>query len=244
MGIAKKLPRSPKAKVVKVIKNLSKSPVPPKRDPYGVVAREWRSPEVDLNVRSVRFVQDLHQDTAFYTSLPETRKEIDRDLCSKCARLACKARVNAISLTSTKLDAYNAKAEVIECGSYVPPIGFKNTKGLIDGCNTIRTGTAWAMRVSVGSQVGLVNVKTNRVIGNATVSRVCLGPKEDMLAVHARKNHLFIEQKITKKAACEQLTQKMPGIVGNLIWKNSSDLSVIYLEDVVIVLRDSKGNLI
>ena len=185
---------------------------------------------IDTNLRSLKRF-NLPTGSR-YTLLPDSQRKNSRHLCTKCGIPRCDLRDDRA--IGSKVYGHQAKLEVTECMDFHPPIGFQSTAGLVDGCNTLRLGDVWKKRVQKGDYIGLVNVATGELFGDATVLKVATGSKDDVLKRHAFKNHLAIDKGLGRARATEALTKLLPSIYGNLIYNNASKLTAIYLCDVNI----------
>lgn len=184
---------------------------------------------MDMNLRSLR-----RQPGGGFTFVPKSQEGNRRNACDHCC-LAEKCRVKA---NNDIHRSWGAGVIVQTCLEYQPPIGFQDAKGLWDGANTLRLGSAWCKRVKTGDKVGLVNTKTGEVIGSATVSRVKCGPRDSIIFSHSKYNHLLISDKHTKRDAAAAITKMLPNIYGNLVWKNAKTATAIYFKDVKLKEKD------
>jgi hypothetical protein len=120
-------------------------------------------------------------------------------LCDVCGNKdACRLR----SALGALGKAQRAKVMIPECGAFMPVIGFTETRGLEDGFNTFRRGLGWARRVMVGQRVGLYDLKADQMFGQAVVENVISGPLEELLSIHASRNHLMkgLPEEVTSEA--------------------------------------------
>ena len=175
---------------------------------------------INLNLRSLR------KDGEKFTVSPKSVLEKQRHLCSHCAYSSdCKHAKRSAEARQELIES-----RVLECGGYSTPIGFSNLTGLdSESFNTLRLGSAWAKRVQDGQEIGLVCTKTGELVGRKKVVRVVVGPKDRIINDHAYKNHLMLGMK--RGAAAKKMAKVLPGIYGNLIYKNNKMMTAIYLSD-------------
>lgn len=174
---------------------------------------------IDLNVRSIKKVEGNYQLT------------VNRSLCGHCGNQEdCQTLEKITSIE----DAQSVTTQVRSCPDYLFPLMFQNAAGTASSFNTIRLGSTWGSRVERGDVIALISKKSG-VFGFATVKSVKVGEKDDIILKHAYKNHLYMGSGMKKKDAGEHLLSKMPSIYGNLIVKNNSTATVIYLENCSII---------
>lgn len=152
-----------------------------------------------------------------------------RTLCDYCATACCDVRA--------MLDETAARGTITltsSCISYQPPLLFQNQHGLFDGSNTLRLGSAWYKRVKKGDWIGLVDARSKEVFGEAKIGRVVCGTRDEIIAKHSRKNHLYFQDDIGKMEAAIKMRKLLPAIYGNLIFKNATTATVIYFSDVYL----------
>ncbi|MET2951262.1 ASCH domain-containing protein [Vibrio owensii] len=142
----------------------------------------------------------------------------------------CAANADCKALKS--LQRLNKKhgvtSRIEECQSYLLPILFRPPYlGLESDFNTVRLGKAWAARVYVGQEVALID-KEGKQIGKAEVVRVESGDMPEMLAEHARYNHMMLDNPVVDYA--QSLHKVLINCYGKLFVEANSGLSVIYLK--------------
>lgn len=165
-----------------------------------------------LNYRSVKRVNNVYQ--CLKSSLCD-----DCGVQAECPTLKSKSRLERKS---------GASMMITHCPSFVYCLMFQNRKGThLESFNTIRLGKSWSERLKEGDKVALVD-KTG-VYGFAEVLTVGLDTVEKIVMNHAYLNHLYIEQNLSQEEAGKDLLKKMPSIYGNLIFKNNTHATVIYL---------------
>lgn len=160
------------------------------------------------------------------TILTAPQKAAKRLCESCCSQLDCKHKV---ALERLEL-AHSIPVIIKHCPHFVYPIVFRDSKGLIAGCNTMRMGKAWSNRVERGDAVGFVD-KDNKVFSTATVKEVLLLSKAEALAEHSHLNHMLIEDSLGKQEAAGKLAKILRNNYGNLVYKNNDLITVIYFNE-------------
>lgn len=107
---------------------------------------------------------------------------------------------------------------------FAPPfVGLNHEK-----FNTIRLGTSWSKRVSIGDEVYIQSSKDRLVFSKALVNEVIVGEIGELLLVHAQFNHNELHETDGKSA--ERLYQLMLKLYGpHILSSPRKKATVIYL---------------
>lgn len=116
-----------------------------------------------------------------------------------------------------------------QCSDYQPVLAFKSLAGTEGEFNTFRLGGAWYNRVRVGQQLGLLNHLCEKV-GDALVTGVHCGSKDDMITSFAAGNHLMIAAKPDDPVA--ELTRKIRNLYGPNFMARAELMTVIELRRI------------
>jgi len=177
--------------------------------------------KINTNYRSVQALTNEQGDRRFWNP-----KAPLCDGCGKadtCATLKSKKRLEKKS---------GATLSVSECAAFMYCLVFQDPKGTgAPRFNTIRLGKAWSARVRPGDHVALVN-KAGQVYGIVEVEDTETWDKESIVYNNAWMNHLYIGTGMDLEQAGLDLLRRMPGIYGNLIYKNNKEATVIRLRQV------------
>lgn len=139
------------------------------------------------------------------------------DLCERCGRYD-----KCSKSTKIRQDAFVMST----CKSFLPIVLFVDTTGTDDEFTTIRLGLAWQKRVDNASRVALFSKKQG-YYGEASVTFVDGGLKEDIIYSGSRTNHMMLdfEGKDHFKSLCDIVKKAY----GNLIWKHNDQATIIGL---------------
>lgn len=127
--------------------------------------------------------------------------------------------------------AVNAKCELqplTACALFVPAIPFQDEVGLDRLANTVRIGVAWTQRLLIDQVIALYHVRRGEVFGLSRVRWLYAGPIHDMLATHARHNHLMLDQ--PPETAATTLYNWQRQNYGPRIVHDDTKLTAIYLQ--------------
>lgn len=116
----------------------------------------------------------------------------------------------------------------VKCETFLPALPFTDELGLDRRCNTIRVGKAWTERLVIGQTVALYHAKRQTIFGHSTVLATIAGPISDILAAHARFNHLLLDT--PPAAAAETLHSWLRRNYGPRIIHENTRISAIYLQ--------------
>lgn len=84
-------------------------------------------------------------------------------------------------------------APATACSAFMPAIPFVGQVGMDRLFNTIRVGQAWPKRLSQNQVIALYEVREKFIFGHARVLTTIAGPIDEILAHHAKANHLMLE---------------------------------------------------
>lgn len=116
-----------------------------------------------------------------------------------------------------------------QCSDYQPVLAFKSLAGTEGEFNTFRLGGAWYSRVRERQRLALLNHLCEKV-GDAVVTSVHCGPKEDMIAQFAAGNHLMIAAQPEDPVA--ELTRKIRNLYGTNFMARAELMTVIKLKRI------------
>lgn len=106
---------------------------------------------------------------------------------------------------------------------FIPPV-----IGVEDEFNTFRLGGFYQKRLSIGSQIYLLNEKEKMIFGRAHVENIDVGALGEMLLIHAAKNHTEIGN--DPNTAPERLYETIRHIYGPHIAVLTKKTTVICLK--------------
>ena len=106
---------------------------------------------------------------------------------------------------------------------FIPPI-----VGVDNEFNTFRLGGFYQKRLSIGSQVYLLNEKEKMIFGRAHVENIDVGALGEMLLIHAHKNHTEIGN--DSNTAPERLHETIRRIYGPHIATLTKKTTVIFMK--------------
>lgn len=122
------------------------------------------------------------------------------------------------------------------CNMFVPGLGFAPPLKGLDGIfSTFRASSVWYERARVVHDThktfGLWNTKTGEFISYARLKNAYRGPFHDLMARHARLNHLCKDKMLTDAEAAEWLPKQIRNLAGSRYVKRPDQIcTVIYLE--------------
>ncbi|HFP9309502.1 TPA: hypothetical protein ACJI3N_005235 [Raoultella planticola] len=148
-------------------------------------------------LKQTRWVKRLEDGS--YTIKSHSNIHKQKDLCDVCGiKIKC-----PIYEARSRLLACGASFELNSCARYVPIVTFRRPLvGLSQRYfNTLRSGTAWANRVSQDSIVCLADAGTGEPIRFMKVAFTTSGPVNEMLKKHSRLNHLCLGGETQGKVA-------------------------------------------
>ncbi|MEY0234233.1 hypothetical protein [Providencia manganoxydans] len=171
-------------------------------------------------------------ESGVYTIEPESIRARNDNLCQICA-------ITSNCPIQIALNPHQTDAEVAirSCARFVPSLTFRPPYlGLgFDYFNTLRVGTTWLDRLSVGKVIALVNPKGD-ILRFGKVAKVVSGDLDKMLRIHAKFNHLAMAGKNIKEV--ERVIRKS---YGHFLTKESK-LTAIYIEKVTREIVDDIDN--
>lgn len=152
-------------------------------------------------------------------------------MCEQCARKDDCETLNQVAELE-EMRGIDLKIDV--CSEFEFALVFQSAKGLdAPVFNTMRLGSSWINRVDPGDYVSLV-VK-GEFYGRAKVLSKEFGDINTMVMTHAANNHLYVNDGRGRVEIGSEMLKKLPGIYGNLIYRNNIDkgMTVIELEPVI-----------
>lgn len=106
---------------------------------------------------------------------------------------------------------------------FIPPV-----IGVEDEFNTFRLGGFYQKRLSIGSQVYLLNEKEKMIFGRAQVQGIEVGSLGEMLLIHGHRNHTEVGN--DPNTAPERLHETIRRIYGPHIATLTKKTTVIYMK--------------
>lgn len=149
-------------------------------------------------------------------------------LCGVCGlQNTCQVPGSFLALA----EALGATAQVVECRSYRPVIGFADRAGL-QGVrfNTFRRGKGWFNRAPAGTVVGLYDLAADDLFAVARVIEAHAAPLGDLLPVHAHENHLMLARAPGDPVA--KLAAELVKLYGRTYAALDQEYSVLVMEEV------------
>lgn len=117
---------------------------------------------------------------------------------------------------------------VNRCDTFLPALPFTDERGLDRKCNTIRVGKAWTERLRIGQVIALYNPRSKVIFGHSEVLATTAGPIDDILATHARFNHLLLDE--PQATAAATLHSWLRQNYGPRIIHEKTRLTAVYLQ--------------
>lgn len=165
----------------------------------------------------------------YYSMVSKTRLEKERvealELCNQCGKKAiCKTSAaiqQGVTLDSPFLMTLRG------CEEFEHKIKFRNPIGFRDRFNTIRLGDA-NEKFIVGNSISLCDLDGN-VIARAEIMKIVVGPKDDILLAHSKRNHGMKKSRGTRAECAAAMLKQMSRHYHSRLWERTEHLSAVYM---------------
>lgn len=168
---------------------------------------------IRTDVRYIRPTEDS------YTCKNKSGSKESRHMCLHCSSNASCNVANTLK----------SGDQIKMCSHYQYPIAFRSLKGTEGLFNTMRMGKAWSGRLLGGETIGLLN-KDGELEARAKVRTVLLLPRKEALDLHARFNHMMINEDPID--ASQRLAKVLRNVYGKIVWERETHITVIYASRV------------